>query len=100
MYLKRWKDKKGVSVSCLDDISLKATTEIKAFDSMLTVYYGSGQHQLIVGLDGLKESIDSEIDVTKNENRRARGCPQNTYHVENCSINFYAHHMIQILGLG
>jgi len=33
------------------------------FESTFTMMCGSGQHQLIVGLDCLKESTDSEIDV-------------------------------------
>jgi len=42
--------------------------------------------------------MESETDIGKN--RKTRGCPKNTYRVRNCGIHFYAHLMIQILGLG
>jgi len=63
-----------VSISTLGDLSLSATTEIKAFDSKLTITCGSGKHQLIVGLDGLDDSMNSENDVI--DNNQSRGCPK------------------------
>ncbi len=59
---------------------------------------GSGKHHMIVGLDGLDDRMNSENYVI--DNNRSRGCPKNTYCIKNCAINFYAHLMIQILGLG
>jgi len=63
-----------VSISALGDLLLTATTEMKAFDSKLTIMCGSGKHQLIVGLDGLNDSMDSEIEVS--DNGRSRGHPK------------------------
>jgi len=53
---------------------------------MITLMCGSGQHQLVDGLDGLKENTDSEFDMT--ENGRARGHPKK--HVENCEETIWS----------
>jgi len=46
----------------------------------------------------VNDSMVSENEIA--DNIRSRGHPKNTYQIENCGINFYAHLMIQILGLG
>jgi len=87
--------KKGFGKILVEDAKLKAVTHNHAFTCTLVVTCPSGKHTY---------KIEPDKGVTKTsvcavQQPRQRGQPKSTMKIQHYCINFYAHIMLQMLGL-
>jgi len=72
----------------------------KGFACMLVVTCKCQKHEYTLGPTGVNETTNSRLIDTDDTRINTYGCPKDTHHIEGFAINYYAHLMIQILGVG
>jgi len=92
--------KKGFGRTLSEDAMLKATTHNHAFTCTLIATCASGKHTFKIEPDRGVMKASTANGSGEEQPLRCHGCPKSTMKIQNYCINFYAHLMIQMLGLG
>jgi len=92
--------KKGFGRTLSEDVMLKATTHNHALACTLIATCASGKHTFKIEPDRGVMETSTANGSGEEQLPRCHGHPKSTMKIQNYCINFYAHLIIQMLGLG